>query len=53
MAAPSKGGRNVPVAEALDLVKGDVIECHIDGLPELSVRIVQCLSGRDDPRENT
>ena len=22
------------------VVKGDVIECHIDGLPELSVKIV-------------
>ena len=22
------------------VVKGDVIECHIDGLPEMSVKIV-------------
>jgi len=27
-------------SEAFELVPGDVIDCHIDGLPNLSIKIV-------------
>jgi hypothetical protein len=35
-----KGGRNIRADKALDLVRGDVIDCHIDRLPNLGIRIV-------------